>query len=193
MAPSTTAKTTTTSAATTTTKTTTTTTTTAATTKTTARTTSTPTTTQSIITTTSLNCPFKANGRVDKTRSIYCPESYCPAVYIWSTGGAAEHQPESLGCYDYEGSLMNNVYPDYVNIQGWFLTPTAYSNPILGYTEWVVSQNVLDTGREGNGTIRNIKRNDQFCPYDMPDGWEYLDSNNRWVEDTTITVSCIRN
>ena len=40
---------------------------------------------------------------------------------------------------------------------------------------------------------RNIKHNDQFCPYDMPDGWEYLDSNDRWVEDTTITVSCVRN
>ena len=40
---------------------------------------------------------------------------------------------------------------------------------------------------------RNIQHNDQFCPYDMPDGWEYLDSNDRWVEDTTITVSCVRN
>ena len=39
---------------------------------------------------------------------------------------------------------------------------------------------------------RNIKHNDQFCPYDMPDGWEYLDSNDLWVEDTTITVSCVR-
>jgi len=107
-------------------------------------------------------------------------------------GGAAEHQPESLGCFDYEGSLMGNEYPDYINSQGWFLTPTAYSNPVMGYTEWVVSHSILDTGRQGNGTIRNIQHNDQYCPYDMPDGWEYLDSNDNWVEDTTITVSCVR-
>ena len=24
-------------------------------------------------------------------------------------------QPESLGCFDYEGSLMGNEYPDYIN------------------------------------------------------------------------------
>ena len=43
-----------------------------------------------------------------------------------------------------------------------------------------------------NFFVRNIRHNDQFCPYDMPDGWEYLDSNNNWKEDTTITVSCVR-
>jgi len=87
---------------------------------------------------------------------------------------------------------MGDKYPDYINSQGWFLTPTAYSNPIRDYTEWVVSHTILDTGREGNGTIRNIQHSDQYCPYDMPDGWEYLDSNDNWVEDATITVSCVR-
>ena len=32
--------------------------------------------------------------------------------------------------------------------------PNQPSNPIRDYTEWVVSHTILDTGREGNGTIR---------------------------------------
>ena len=35
-------------------------------------------------------------------------------------------QAGSLGCYDYEGSLMGDEYPNYVNPGGRFLTPTAY-------------------------------------------------------------------
>merc|ERR1719295_873644 len=100
---------------------------------TTTSTTTTPPTTKSTTTTTTTttttrfpNCPFRLqdSGQVDHTRqllpkqrSVYCPESYCPAVYISSTGGAAEHQAESLGCFDYEGSLMGNEYPDYMNNQ----------------------------------------------------------------------------
>merc|ERR1712181_204142 len=78
-----------------------------------------PTTTTITTTTTTEfpNCPFQLHGRskVDQTRSVFCPQSYCPAVYISSRGGAAVHQPESLGCFDYEGSLMGNEYPDYIN------------------------------------------------------------------------------
>merc|ERR1711918_307563 len=107
---------------------------------TTTTTTSSSTTAQTTTTTTTTtrfpNCPFLRHGKVDQSRSVFCPESYCPAVYISSTGGAAEHQSESLGCYDYEGSLMGDKYPDYRNNQGWFLTPTAYSNPFSGITEW---------------------------------------------------------
>merc|ERR1712212_418441 len=158
----------TTSAATTTTTSTTTTTLTTTITTTITTTTVTPTTKTTVPTTTTTttgfpNCPFQRHrsGKEDQTRSVFCPESYCPAVYISSMGGAAEHQPESLGCFDYEGSLMGNEFPDYINSQGWFLTPTAYSNPVMGYTEWVVSHSILDTGRQGNGTIRNIQHNDQ--------------------------------
>ena len=86
-------------------------------------------------------------------RSILCPESYCPAVYISSNGGAAEHQvshifglvtqwasdyrhphqalmyslqADSIGCFDYEGSVMGDQYPNYVNPQGKFLTVTGH-------------------------------------------------------------------
>jgi len=86
---------------------------------------------------------------------------------------------------------MGDEYPNYVNPGGRFLTPTAYSNPVMGYTEWVVSNRIMDTGREGNGTIRNIRHNDQYCPYDMPDGWEFLDSGGEWREDPTIAVHCV--
>ena len=33
----------------------------------------------------------------------------------------------------------------------------------------------------------------QYCPYDLHDGWEYLDSAGVWVEDYTLAVHCVRN
>merc|ERR1719481_1041147 len=136
------------------------------------------------------NCPF--NRTMTRTRyrsrSVYCPESYCPAVYVSSHGGAALHQPASLGCFDYEGSLLGDEYPNYVNPDGRFLTPDGYSNPVIGYTVWYVSDQVLDT----NGTIRNNRHSDQYCPYDLHDGWEYRDKyTGQWLEDKTLTVKCV--
>jgi len=121
-------------------------------------------------------------------RSLYCPESYCPAVWIDSDGPAREAYPELMGCYDYEGSLMGGEYPDYRNKDGIFLTPHAYSNPILGYTVWLVSTVVLDT----SGMIRNDKHDDQYCPYDMHDGWQYWDEQAQdWRDDDTLRVLCV--
>ena len=51
------------------------------------------------------DCPFLSSP-VSPSRSIFCPQSYCPAVIIASKGGALQHQPHSLGCYNYEGSLL---------------------------------------------------------------------------------------
>jgi len=100
-----------------------------------------------------------------------------------------EHQPDSVGCFNYDGSLMVDEYPIYRNRYGRFLTPNAYSNPVLGYTVWLVSDIPMDT----NGTIRNNKHDDMFCPYDMHDGWEFMDrETGEWVEDTTLTVKCVR-
>ena len=59
-------------------------------------------------------------------RSIYCPKDVCTAVFIESQGLASVHHPDSLGCFNYEGSLFDNMYPDYINRQGLFLTPDAY-------------------------------------------------------------------
>jgi len=82
---------------------------------------------------------------------------------------------------------MGDEYPNYQNKKGLFLTPHAYSNPVLGYTTWLVSDTVLDT----SGSIRNNKHDDQFCPYDMHDGWEFQDQlTGEWVEDPTMTVTC---
>ena len=59
-------------------------------------------------------------------RSIYCPKDVCTAVFIESEGLASVHHQDSLGCFNYEGSLFDNTYPDYINRQGLFLTPDAY-------------------------------------------------------------------
>jgi len=84
---------------------------------------------------------------------------------------------------------MADEYPIYVNSAGRFLTPHEYSNPVLGYTVWLVSDVPMDT----NGTIRNNKHDDMFCPYDMLDGWEFMDSSTGlWVEDNTMTVKCVK-
>lgn len=135
------------------------------------------------------NCPFNTTTNWKQDRSLYCPQSYCPAVFIASTGPALENQPDSIGCFNYEGSLMADEYPIYINRYGRFLTPHAYSNPVIGYTVWLVSDVPMDT----NGTIRNNKHDDMFCPYDMHDGWEYMDTKTGlWVEDTTLTVNCVK-
>jgi len=84
---------------------------------------------------------------------------------------------------------MADKYPIYINSHGRFLTPHAYSNPVIGYTVWLVSDIPLDT----NGTIRNNKHDDMFCPYDMLDGWEFLDrASGDWVEDPTLRVNCVQ-
>merc|ERR1711915_733722 len=136
------------------------------------------------------NCPFKSGSSDNiRTNSLYCPQSYCPAVFVSSNGPALQHQPDSVGCFNYEGSLMADEYPIYINSHGRFLTPHAYSNPVIGYTVWLVSDIPLDT----NGTIRNNKHDDMFCPYDMLDGWEFLDkASGDWVEDPTLRVNCVQ-
>eukprot|EP00088_Acartia_fossae_P011515 TRINITY_DN15851_c0_g2_i1.p1 TRINITY_DN15851_c0_g2~~TRINITY_DN15851_c0_g2_i1.p1 ORF type:complete len:173 (+),score=19.73 TRINITY_DN15851_c0_g2_i1:59-520(+) len=147
------------------------------------------TTTQDISTTLDFgNCPFFAGSRKQKTKSLFCPQSYCAAVFIVSEGGTADLYPNLLGCYEYEGSLLDDMYPNYVNKNGIFLTPNAYSNPVLEYTIWLVSEDVLST----TGYIRNNKHDDQYCPYDMHDGWEYFDSQaGVWREDNTLQVLCV--
>jgi len=122
-------------------------------------------------------------------RSIYCPQDVCAAVYIESQGLAAEHHQDSLGCFNFEGSLFDNTYPDYINRRGLFLTPDAYSNPGHGIIRWIVSHNVLPE----TGTIRNVRHDDINCPYDLHDGWEYLDPDTEdWRDDETLRVRCVK-
>ena len=46
--------------------------------------------------------------------------------FLCLQGDAADIQQESLGCYVYEGSIHNDMYPVYVNQRGQFLTPDYY-------------------------------------------------------------------
>jgi len=154
-------------------------------------TTSTTTATTSVTSTTTTtsgpqDCPFTSHHSLP-SRSLFCPQSYCPAVLISSQGGAKEQQPDSLGCYNYEGSLLGDEYPNYIQRNGLFLTPGEHTSPMIGYTTWIVSTEVL----AGTGTIRNIKHDTVTCPYDIHDGWQYWDeTRGRWVEDQTLSVTC---
>jgi len=135
------------------------------------------------------NCPFVARNELE-SKSIYCPQDYCIAVYLVSTGPASRQYPNLMGCYEYEGSLFIDYYPNYVNRGGVFLTPQAQTNPALGITFWIVSDEVLGV----DGYIRNLAHDDFICPYDMHSGWEYYDpQTGRWESDSTLDVLCVRN
>ena len=44
-----------------------------------------------------------------------------------------------------------------------------------------------------NFLFRNVKHDDINCPYDLHDGWEYLDPvTGNWLEDDTIRVLCVK-
>jgi len=113
----------------------------------------------------------------------------CPAVFIVSEGDAADLVQDSLGCFNYEGSLYDDEYPVYINENGLFLTPDYISNPVFGMTRWIVG----DIPLAENGTVRNINHDDTFCPYDMHDGWEFYDADTQeWKEDASLQVLCVK-
>ena len=74
------------------------------------------------------NCPFNSTWtREDhKSRSVYCPKEVCPAVFIDSQGLSVDQHKDSLGCFNYEGSLYDDLYPVYVNHFGQYLIPDEY-------------------------------------------------------------------
>jgi len=121
--------------------------------------------------------------------SLYCPKEVCAAVFIDSQGLAADQHKNSLGCYNFEGSLYDDMYPVYVNQFGQYLIPDEFSNPVMEITRYIVSSS--PSGEDG--IIRNNKHDDLLCPYDMQDGWEVKDEDtNSWMEDKTITVTCVK-
>ena len=58
------------------------------------------------------------------------------------TGGAAEHQPGTMGVYRRAGSLWQDMIPIWKNDNDEYLTPDANSNPILLYCKWIVGETV---------------------------------------------------
>jgi len=131
--------------------------------------------------------PFSSNAEF-ATKSMYCSRDVCPAVIIVSQGETADFQQESLGCYIYEGSINNDMYPVYINQRGQFLTPDYHSNPWMGITRWIVSSEVLAV----EGTIRNFMHDDITCPYDMHDGWQFFDNQTgQWIHDESLQVLCV--
>ena len=116
----------------------------------------------------------------------------CPAVYIESSGIAASLQPDSLGCFNYAGSVMSDIYPIYNNSRGQFLTPDSLSNPVIDRTSWIVSETLLADITEGTIRNRNHQWDDIHCPYDNVGGWEVMDpATGSWRPDDTLSVSCV--
>ena len=139
-----------------------------------------------------VKCPFNMTIERDqaRSRSFYCSRDVCQAVMIQSTRQGQEHHQRRLGCYVYEGSVNSDMLPVYVNQFGYYLQPDKYSNPVMGITRWMVSQEV--DGDDGKAMIRNIKHDDIVCPYDMRDGWEVIMHADTWEEDMTLSVTCVR-
>ena len=59
-----------------------------------------------------------------------------------SSGGAAEHQPDSLGTFTLAGSLWENIVPFWMSDKNQFITANPNSNPIIYYLMWVISDSV---------------------------------------------------
>ena len=64
------------------------------------------------------NCPFNMSLSASsaRSRSVYCPETVCPAVFIVSEGDAADLVQESLGCFNYEGFNVKYFYKFEISI-----------------------------------------------------------------------------
>ena len=71
-------------------------------------------------------CPFNMTSSDGDSNSLYCPKEVCPAVFIHSQGIAAEQHTDSIGCFNFEGSLYDEMYPVYVNQFGHYLLPDKY-------------------------------------------------------------------
>eukprot|EP00091_Calanus_sinicus_P018586 TRINITY_DN4294_c0_g1_i1.p1 TRINITY_DN4294_c0_g1~~TRINITY_DN4294_c0_g1_i1.p1 ORF type:complete len:127 (-),score=35.99 TRINITY_DN4294_c0_g1_i1:190-570(-) len=94
-------------------------------------------------------------------KTQFCDE--CEEILVESTGGAAEHLPESMGRYSIYTSLWENMVPVWKNDNGMYLTPDSNSNPIVYYVKWVVGKSI----GAYDATIMNDVYVDGFdhCPY----------------------------
>ena len=74
-------------------------------------------------------------------RTYICNE--CLEITVTSSGGAAEHQPDTLGTFTRAGSLWENIVPFWMKADTkQFITPNPNSNPIIYYLMWVISGSV---------------------------------------------------
>ena len=71
---------------------------------------------------------------------MFCDD--CLEITVSSSGGTAEHQPQSLGRYTRAGALWENMIPFWESEKNQFLTPDANSNPISYYIQWIVGESV---------------------------------------------------
>ena len=73
-------------------------------------------------------CPavyIASEGAAADTQVLYCTVLYCAALYC-TLLYCADTQAASLGCFNYDGSLDEDMYPVYSNQEGLFLTPDIY-------------------------------------------------------------------
>ena len=74
-------------------------------------------------------------------RTYFCNE--CLEITVTSSGGAAEHQPDTLGTFTRAGSLWENIVPFWMKADTkQFITPNPNSNPIMYYLMWEISSGV---------------------------------------------------
>merc|ERR1712228_755744 len=102
-----------------------------------------------------------------EVRSQFCN---CAEITISSTGGVAEHLPETLGRYTSGPDLWEGMFPTWKNENGNYLTPDSNSNPILYYIKWVIGTRLGPY----DGVIMNDVYTDGFdkCPW-------------RWISGST--------
>jgi len=109
----------------------------------------------------------------------------CPRVYLHSAGSGAQYQDKAVGCFRLSGTFAGvNSY--YQNQNAMFLSPDALSTQLIAH--WLIGE----TYGAQNGRIRNSKYEWAHCPFTNWDqGWEVQKSLGVWVEDSTMTVTCL--
>ena len=70
-----------------------------------------------------------------------------------SSGGTAEHQPNSLGRFTVAGSLWDNMVPLWKAENDQYITPDATSNPVIYVVMWEIADQV---GGFNSGKIRHF-------------------------------------
>lgn len=125
-------------------------------------------------------------------------------ITVTSSGGAAEHQPQTLGRYSRAGAVWEDLLPVWRSELGQYITPDANSNPVIYYVKWTVGDTVgtYDPGESSHpasqsrcemysvcSVLMNSFTDGLSCPYEMEGDWLYVYDYN-WYADNTLSFQC---
>ena len=79
------------------------------------------------------------------------------------------------------------MMPFWKSANNQYITPDPMSNPIIYFIKWVVSETVGGF----NAGLMNDAYTNFFCPYEIPDQWQY-EYGRQWYVDPTLQFKCTK-